>query len=156
MTPSLKHRSFSRALLASALICSLSVTSVWADPPRCKGHGKDHSHHGHKSKHHKSKHKSDFSTTDALIAAGITVAAARSLALNNQLIQFSPLPPGIQKNLMRGKPLPPGIAKKMLPVPFIKQLPHHPGYEWRAVGSDLVLVALSTAIVVDVLKNVFD
>lgn len=156
MTPSLKHRSFSHALLASALICSLSVTSVWADPPRCKGHGKDHSHHGHKSKHHKSKHKYDINTTDALIITGITVAAARSLALNNQLIQFSQLPPGVQKNLMRGKPLPPGIAKKVLPVPFITQLPHHPGYEWRAAGSDLVLVAISTAIVVDVLKNVFD
>lgn len=151
MTPSLKHRSFSRALLASAMICSLSVTSVWADPPEGKGHGKGNSHHGHKS-----EQKTDFSTTDALIVAGITVAAARSLALNNQLIQFSPLPPGIQKNLMRGKPLPPGIAKKVLPVPFITQLPHHPDYEWRAAGSDLVLVAISTAIVVDVLKNVFD
>lgn len=156
MTPSLKHRSFSRALLASALICSLSVPSVWADPPEGRGHGKGNGHHGHKSKHHKSESKSDIDTTSALIAAGITVAAARSLALNNQLIQFRPLPPGIQKNLMRGKPLPPGIAKKVLPMPFINQLPYHPGCEWRAVGSDLVLIALSTAIVVDVLKNVFD
>lgn len=157
MTPSLKHRSFPHALLATVLMCSLSVTSALANPPEGKGNGKGHGkgHHHHKSEHHKSEYKSDFDSS-LWIAAGITTAAARSLALNNHLTQFSALPPGIQKNLMRGKPLPPGIAKKVLPLPFINQLPYHPGYEWRAVGRDLVLIALSTAIVVDVLQNVFD
>lgn len=65
-------------------------------------------------------------------------------------------PPGIRKNLARGKPLPPGIAKKMVPGPMLARLPAYPGYEWRIAGSDLVLVAIATAVVADVLLNVFD
>lgn len=64
--------------------------------------------------------------------------------------------PGIAKNLVRGKPLPPGIAKKTLPASMINDLPYYPGYEWRAVGDDLVLVALSTAIVTSIINGVFD
>ena len=60
------------------------------------------------------------------------------------------------KNVVRGKPLPPGIAKKTLPASMINDLPYYPGYEWRAVGDDLVLVALSTAIVTSVINGVFD
>ncbi len=62
--------------------------------------------------------------------------------------------PGIAKNLVRGKPLPPGIAKKTLPASMINDLPYYPGYEWRAVGDDLVLVALSTAIVTSIINGV--
>ena len=66
------------------------------------------------------------------------------------------LPPGIRKNLARGKPLPPGIAKKMVPGPMLRELPAYSGYEWRVYGSDLVLVALATGVVADVLAGVFD
>ncbi len=38
---------------------------------------------------------------------------------------------------------------------MINDLPYYPGYEWRAVGDDLVLVALSTAIVTSVINGVF-
>ena len=65
------------------------------------------------------------------------------------------MPPGIAKNLARGKPLPPGIAKQYVPGPMLARLPQHPGYEWRVVGSDLVLVGIQTAIVADVLVGVF-
>lgn len=71
-------------------------------------------------------------------------------------IGYQALPPGIAKNVARGKPLPPGIAKKTLPASMINDLPYYPGYEWRAVGDDLVLVALSTAIVTAVINGVFD
>jgi hypothetical protein len=90
-----------------------------------------------------------------LIAAGITALTVRNLAINYGLVGYSPLPPGIAKNLARGKPLPPGIAKKLGPGPFFNQLPFHPGYEWQVAGSDLILVAVGTRIVADILSNVF-
>jgi hypothetical protein len=65
------------------------------------------------------------------------------------------LPPGIAKNLARGKPLPPGIAKRYLPPGLLGQLPPRPGYEWVAVGRDVVLIAIATGIVIDILSDVF-
>ncbi|WP_434606717.1 RcnB family protein [Pseudomonas sp. D2-30] len=65
------------------------------------------------------------------------------------------LPPGIQKNLARGKPLPPGIAKK-LDGRLLGRLPHYDGYEWQQVGSDLILVAIATGIIYEVLNGAFD
>jgi len=35
-------------------------------------------------------------------------------------------------------------------------LPQRPGYEWQVCGTDLVLVAVSTLIVAEVLRSVFD
>lgn len=65
------------------------------------------------------------------------------------------LPPGIQKNLARGKPLPPGIAKK-LDGRLIGRLPHYDGYEWQQAGTDLILVALATGLIYEVLNGAFD
>ncbi|MYN14409.1 hypothetical protein GSY71_14805 [Pusillimonas sp. TS35] len=95
------------------------------------------------------------SGTDVLIRAGITLATARSYASEYGYHGYSPLPPGIRKNLARGKPLPPGIAKKLVPGPMLARLPHYDGYEWRIAGRDLILVALGTAIIADVLFDVF-
>lgn len=75
---------------------------------------------------------------------------------NRQLIgPASPLPPGIAKNLARGKPLPPGIAKNF-DSRLVSQLPHYDGYRWQQVGTDVVLVAIATGIVYEVLRNVLD
>ena len=65
------------------------------------------------------------------------------------------LPPGIQKNLARGKPLPPGIAKK-LDGRLLGQLPRYDGYEWQQAGTDLILVAVATGIIYEVLNGAFD
>ncbi|WP_312829145.1 anti-virulence regulator CigR family protein [Pantoea anthophila] len=88
--------------------------------------------------------------------ADINFSRARSLAVNYGLVGYQSLPPGIAKKVARGKPLPPGIAKKALPASMLNDLPYYPGYEWRAVGDDLVLIALSTAIVTAVINGVFD
>lgn len=92
----------------------------------------------------------------SLRQAGISVTTARGYATEYHVTGYAPLPPGIRKNLARGKPLPPGIAKKMVPGPMLARLPVYPGYEWRVAGSDLVLVAIATAVVADILVNVFD
>lgn len=90
------------------------------------------------------------------ISAGISFGDAREVAVRHGMTGAKPLPPGIRKNLARGKPLPPGIAKKQMPAPFVADLPHHEGYEWRQSGVDLVLVASGTLVVQDILKDVFD
>ena len=61
----------------------------------------------------------------------------------------------IRKNLARGKPLPPGIAKRF-DSRLQSQLPHYDGYEWQQVGTDVVLVAIATGIIYEVLQNVLD
>ncbi|MCC2595702.1 anti-virulence regulator CigR family protein [Pusillimonas sp. MFBS29] len=91
-----------------------------------------------------------------LVYAGITAALAREYALDFGLGGYSTLPPGIRENLARGKPLPPGIAKKMVPGSLLGRLPRHPGYEWRVAGTDLILISVATAVVADILYDVFD
>ena len=66
-----------------------------------------------------------------------------------------PLPPGIAKKLARGGSLPPGIAKRYLPNDLLVQLPPRPGYQWVVVDRDVVLVAVATGLIVDVLLDVF-
>ena len=151
-------RSWSRALVG-ALALSLISTPVFGDPPHGKGKGKG-------------KHQVDevpvtvmtgtstsvmtgTSTSVGPVRINITFDQARRYATDGGFYGYQPLPPGIRKNLARGKPLPPGIAKKYAPAPMVTRLPVHPGHEWRVVGTDLVLVAIATAVVVDILVDVF-
>jgi len=137
-----------RNKLMLAAVLGLTATAVLADPPEGKGKGK-----------HKKGDAAESATasTTSLVTAGITAAIARQYALDSGVKSgsYKPLPPGIQKNLARGKPLPPGIAKKHAPSSMLGRLPQHPGYEWQMAGTDLVLVQIGTAIVADVLKDVF-
>ncbi len=151
-------------LLAS---CALVIGQTVAAPPEGKGNpnkgnpdngqgqGQDKGQGKGRGKPDKDSHDAGANGA-SLRYAGITVTTARSYAHEYGLSGYSQLPPGIRKNLARGKPLPPGIAKKMVPGPMLARLPAYPGYEWRIAGSDLVLVAIATAVVADVLLNVFD
>ena len=148
-----------RLLIAVISAGVLTTHPVLADPPPGKGNpnksGQGNSGQGN-SGQGQGNSKNDASNTGAaLVAAGITAVAARNLALNAGVVGYAPLPPGIAKNLARGKPLPPGIAKKYVPGLILGQLPRHEGYEWRVAGSDLILVAIGTAVVADILRNVF-
>jgi hypothetical protein len=86
----------------------------------------------------------DFSTEEA-----------RRLAVRSELVGSKPLPPGIKKNLARGKPLPPGIAKQTLPDAYIELLPRDDDYVWRRAGADLVLIARTDGLVVEIAADVF-
>ncbi|MGM3159972.1 anti-virulence regulator CigR family protein [Dickeya undicola] len=81
---------------------------------------------------------------------------ARRLAVDHGFTGYRGLPPGVAKNLARGKPLPPGIARRAVPPEMLRGLPSYPGYEWRIVGKDLVLIAISTAVVTTIINGVFD
>lgn len=115
------------------------------------GKGKGFSdEHGNKGK------RGNYADDRGLVHVDLSYDRARALALNYGLTGYQSLPPGIAKNLARGKPLPPGIAKKTVPASLLGQLPQYPGYEWRVVGDNLVLIALSTALVASVINGVFD
>lgn len=112
--------------------------------------------HDDRYRHDGRRHSLSDNFVGDLVYAGITAALAREYAYSDGLRGYSSLPPGIRKNLARGKPLPPGIAKKTVPGSFLNRLPRYPGYEWRVAGSDLVLIAVATGIIADVLFDVFD
>lgn len=155
-----KRRTLNTALVAVIYLVVFSAP-VLANPGNGNGNGGGHGNSGN----HANKGNS-FSSDDRVnrknygkpdhVESDISVSRARSLAVNYGLTGYKSLPPGIAKNLARGKPLPPGIAKKAVPASMLGQLPYYPGYEWRIVGNDLVLVALSTAIVTAIINGVFD
>jgi hypothetical protein len=138
------------------LLCSILVScSLLAAPPAAKGAKKS-------SGDELSGHVSAdvvYDSRDGVagrISAGISYGDARQAAMRHGMTGAKPLPPGIRKNLARGKPLPPGIAKSRMPGPFVADLPHHDGYEWRQAGADLVLVASASLVISDIVENVFD
>ncbi|UBF23594.1 hypothetical protein K9N68_17580 [Kovacikia minuta CCNUW1] len=78
-------------------------------------------------------------------------------ALRSQILgQARSLPPGIQKQLLRGKGLPPGIAKKLVFLPkqvnsYIN-LPNY--YNLGVIGSNLVVIDQVNYRVIDMIFNV--
>lgn len=151
-----------------ALACCLLFTSpaLLANPANGNGNGNGNGH-GHSADHGgkgEGKNAKDRSSQDKKKQGGdpyraeseIGYAFARDLARQHGLTGYSSLPPGIAKNLARGKPLPPGIAKRSVPSSMLDSLPYYPGYQWKIVGDNLVLIALSTAVVTAIINNVFD
>ncbi|MBE7374164.1 anti-virulence regulator CigR family protein [Pseudomonas lopnurensis] len=63
------------------------------------------------------------------------------------------IPAGV--NIQKGKPLPQGYGKR-LDAKALNGLPSYQGYEWRRVGSDIVLVAVTTGIVYTILQGVLN
>ncbi|MEO9333518.1 anti-virulence regulator CigR family protein [Ectopseudomonas guguanensis] len=127
--------------LSIGLCAVLAASPVLANPPPGKG---------------KPGHQNDGVQID-LRGPSVDIGKVRIiLGENRQLIApTSSLPPGIAKNLARGKPLPPGIAKNF-DSRLISRLPHYEGYEWKQIGRDVVLVAIATGIVYEILRNVLD
>lgn len=63
------------------------------------------------------------------------------------------LPPGVR--IEHGKPLPHGYGKR-LDARALHGLPQYNGYEWRRVGTDVVLIAVTTGIVYTILQGVLN
>lgn len=145
---------FNTFMLAAVLSLSFISAPLMANP----GNGNHGGNHGNSGNHgnHGNQGKAGKKNVSEDVSVRLSYDRARSLAVNNGLTGYGSLPPGIAKNLARGKPLPPGIAKKMVPASMLGQLPSYPGYEWRIAGDDLVLIALSTAIVTAVINGVFE
>ncbi|MFF7707239.1 anti-virulence regulator CigR family protein [Pseudomonas sp. NPDC007930] len=65
----------------------------------------------------------------------------------------NPLPPNI--HVAKGQPLPHGYGRP-LDARARGHLPHYDGYEWRRLGTDVVLVAVGTGIVYEILNGVLN
>jgi hypothetical protein len=98
------------------------------------------------------------------LAVALITAAERALILgyfaDNRaslpvaLATAKPLPPGIAKKIARGGSLPPGIAKRYLPGALLVRLPARPDCNWVVVGTDVLLIAVATGVIVDILVDV--
>ena len=132
--------------VALSLCALLAASPVLASPPPGKG----------KQGHQGQQGQQEDVRID-LRGPSVDIGRVRIvLGDNRQLIgPTSSLPPGIAKNLARGKPLPPGIAKNM-DSRLLGHLPRYEGYEWKQIGRDVVLVAIATGIVYEILENILD
>ena len=129
-----------RPIPALTLMIVLLTSTAWADPPWERDGGR----RGHEPSGRQERDVANILITaaeKALIGDYYRGQAAESL------------PPGIRKKVARGKPLPPGIAKNF-PDDLRGRLPPRPGYDWRSIGPDVVLVEAATGVVVDVLKDI--
>ncbi|NVZ99992.1 anti-virulence regulator CigR family protein [Pseudomonas gingeri] len=153
-----KSRSFIAVFACLALVTG-SVTAL-ADPGNGKGQGngkgnsQDYQGPGNQGGHGKGKKSADGNWAQGpSVDHGVVLGV-----LGGYRDYWRPgpaLPPGIQKNLARGKPLPPGIAKK-LDGRLLGRLPHYDGYEWQQAGTDLILVAIASGIIYEVLSGALD
>jgi len=71
-----------------------------------------------------------------------------------QFSRGAPPPPGI--HLVRGQPLPHGYYGERLDNRSLAHLPYYQGYEWRRSGPDVVLIAVGTGIVYEILDGVLN
>ena len=141
--------------LSSLVMAGLLALPALAAPPEGKGHGKGH---GNAKQGHEYASPSGVrvdADVGGLLSVSIGSGDARRIAERHGYVGYAPLPPGIRKNLARGKPLPPGIAKRF-DNRLLGQLPHYDGYEWRQVGTDVVLVTLATGLIYEIISNVLD
>lgn len=164
-----------------ALLLGLTLCLLLVPPDRAFAKDADRGEHGkgkakpapghvHKAEHAKHSGRKDASGarehTDwhrewgasEFLAAGFSSAALRELLDHDRRlldIGAKPLPPGIQKNLVRGKPLPPGIAKQRPAGVLAQRLPRVEGHDWLVVGRNLVLVTVGTLLVREILHDVF-
>lgn len=64
------------------------------------------------------------------------------------------MPPGLAKRWQIGRPLPRNVIYYDLPPAIVTQLgPPLPGYRYARVGSDILLIAIGTGLVVDAILN---
>lgn len=64
-----------------------------------------------------------------------------------------PLPPNV--HIVKGHPLPRGYGRR-LDERSLQYLPRYDGYEWRRLGPDVVLVAIGSGIVYEILDGVLN
>lgn len=64
-----------------------------------------------------------------------------------------PVPSNI--HIERGRPLPRGYGRPM-DQQALRHLPRYDGYQWRRVGSDVVLVAIGSGLVYEILSGVLN
>ena len=154
-----KSRALIAAVTSFALVCGSATALADQGNGKGQGNGKAHPHNSQAHGNQGGQGNSGKNSGDSDWSHGPSINHGSILGIvGTHRDYWSPgpaLPPGIQKNLARGKPLPPGIAKK-LDGRLIGTLPRYEGYEWQQAGTDLILVALATGLIYEVLNGAFD
>ena len=102
-----------------------------------------------------------------LVAASITAAEAAprftQMDVTKVRVYFAAkpivwmgVPIDLRRGFAAGKPLPSGMPVNELPHELLAKLPAHRGYKYLRVGGDIVLLAVTTHVVADIMENVFD
>lgn len=128
-------------ILAALLVVAVSAPAA-ADPGGKHGGGREQ--------------RMESRDVGDVMADVLITAAERALIgdyYRTHAVPADSLPPGIRKKVARGKSLPPGIAKRF-PDALAGQLRARPGYEFRTVGADVVLVEIASGVIADVIKGV--
>ena len=78
----------------------------------------------------------------------------RTISEHREVIgRGQPLPPGV--HIIKGHPLPRGYGRRLDPR-SLQYLPQYIGYEWRRLGPDVVLIAIGSGIVYEILDGVLN
>jgi Ni/Co efflux regulator RcnB len=158
--------------VALALCAFLFASPVLAEKPEWAG-GKDKHEHKHKDKDkdkgEKHGHKAKSKHRDEIRVGGYFNDDHRHRARSYYTQQYNGhcppglakknngcMPPGQAKKYAVGQPLPSGVVYYPVPQPVIVQLPPvPPGYRYVRVGNDILLLSPQSALVVDVIVNIF-
>ena len=154
-----------RAIIAASTLSAILVVGpVTAEPPSWAGggkgkHGKEHGQQAHRSDDRHEDHKEHgryFSDRDRIVVREYYQVEFRGgkcppgLAKKNN----GCMPPGQAKKWHVGQPLPKSVIYYEIPPAIIVQLPPpSPGYRYVRVASDILLIAVGTAMVVDAIQD---
>ncbi|WP_342654110.1 anti-virulence regulator CigR family protein [Pseudomonas sp. F3-2] len=109
---------------------------------RGNGHGNDHRNDQHVENHGGGRPPEDFGDV------------RRTIQEHREVIgRGQPLPPNV--HIVKGHPLPRGYGRR-LDQRSLQYLPRYDGYEWRRLGPDIVLVAIGSGIVYEILEGVLN
>ncbi|SEJ71663.1 anti-virulence regulator CigR family protein [Pseudomonas sp. NFR16] len=109
---------------------------------RGNGHGNDHRNDQHVDNHGGGRPPEDFGDV------------RRTIQEHREVIgRGQPLPPNV--HIVKGHPLPRGYGRR-LDQRSLQYLPRYDGYEWRRLGPDIVLVAIGSGIVYEILEGVLN
>jgi hypothetical protein len=93
------------------------------------------------------------STTGSIVVEGISARSARELARTRGLINRKQLPANLRRLMQEGQPLPDSVPVQELPASFTGELPAVAAHEWRAAGTDLLLVNTQTRVIARILRG---
>jgi Ni/Co efflux regulator RcnB len=142
--------------LPTRLIAGLGILMITASPLLHADERDQHDQHdqhdqGHQGEYHQDEHNDHHDDHGPRRPPENFDEARRSFHDHREFIgRGQPLPPGIR--IERGRPLPRGYGERLDPR-ALEQLPRYDGYEWRRVGPDVVLIALTTGVIYTVLEG---
>ncbi|MDB6146207.1 MAG: hypothetical protein JWP80_5251 [Pseudomonas sp.] len=139
--------------LPTRLIAGLGILMISASP-LLHADERDQHDQGHQGEYHQDEHNDHHDDHGPRRPPANFDEARRSFHDHREFIgRGQPLPPNVR--IERGRPLPHGYGERLDPR-AVEQLPRYDGYEWRRVGPDVVLIALTTGVVYTVLDGVLN